>query len=266
MFYNPSTARTYTLRQLEQQTGLDPAFTDNEIYIDMGFYLVTENTPTLPDCLYTLTAVYTIVGSYAVQSWTGVAVPLADGKTHGVSCVKRAGDASISEAFEASDFNAPLLIAAMSLAPADRGSNFTAVMTPLGEKTDLLQDQITAINAAVDVDEIRYIAFPSTSITGTLELTRSGNDLTIGEFDSLVGATGPDFELVLPNATVQWDAANNRFPATSGCWSGSPYSFTLRYGGFYDVLTGTTGTGEVDHAINWTPPITPLPLTAPSTY
>lgn len=261
MFYNPSTARTYTLKQLEQQTGLDPVVTDTEIYIDMGFYPVTENDPTLPDCLYTLTAVYTITGNYAVQSWTGVAVPLADGKTHGVNCVKKAADDYVTANFNASGFNTPLLVAAMSIDSASRGATFSAVVDAMAAKTNILQDQINAVNAAVDVAEITYIAFPATAITGTLTLTRSGNDLTLGELSSLVGATGPDFELVLPNATVQWDAGTSRFPATAGGWSGSPYSFTLRYGGFYDVLTGTTASGEEAHAIDWTPPITPLPLT-----
>ena len=265
MFYNPSTARTYTLKQIEQQTGLDPAVTAVEVYIDMGFYPVTENAPTLPDCLYTLTAVYTITGNAAVQSWTGVAVSLADGKTHGLSCVKKAADEYVTANFNASGFNTPLLVAAMSIDSASRGPTFAATVDAMAAKTNILQDQINAVNAAVDVAEITYVAFPATAITGTLTLTRSGNDLTVGELSSLVGATGPDFELVLPNATIQWDAGSSSFPASAAAWSGT-YTFTLRYGGFYDVLTGTTGTGEVAHAINWTPPITPLPLTHSPSY
>lgn len=263
MFYNPSTARTYTFNQIERQTGLDPTITNNEIYIDMGFYPVQENDPTVPDCLYVLTAVYTIVGTEAVQSWSSVAEPLADAKTHGIHCAKKAADTQIKSSFDVSAFNAPLLIAAMSLEPANRGAEFTSFMNPLAAKTGVLQDQITAVNAAVDVDEIVYIVFPSTGITGTLQVTRSGNNLTSATFTSLTGATGADFEFVGESATVQWDAGSSSFPATTGVFNGGTHPFTLRYGGFWDVLTedSTVDGSPQDFPIDWEPAITPLPLT-----
>ena len=262
MYYNPATARTYTEQQLERQTGLNPVATDDSIFIGMGYYPVTENDPTVPDCLYVLTPVYTIVGNYAVQSWNSVAEPLADAKTHGVHCAKKAADNSIKASFDSSAFNAPLLIAAMSLEPANRGAEFTNFMTPLAAKTDVLQNQITAVNAAVDVDEITYIVFPSTDITGTLQVTRSGNDLTLATFTSLTGATGADFEFVGESATVQWDAGSSSFPATSGVFNGGTHPFTLRYGGFWDVLTedSTVDGSAQDFPIDWEPDITPLPL------
>jgi hypothetical protein len=262
MYYNPSTARTYTAEQVWSQSGLNTIATSPEILAGAGFYVVTETTKDYPDSLYTSAVSYTIAGYTADQTWAKTPIALADAKTAAVHAASKAADNLISAGLDGSDFNAPLLISVLSLDEASRGAAFRPDLDDWAAKTTLLQQQIDAINASTTVDQISYIAFPSTKITGKLKITRSGSNLTTATFEDLTGATGGDFEIVGSGKTVAYNTSDNAFPATTGLWSGSPFTIVLRYGGFYAVLNGVTvASGDSEHALNWEPVIPPMPLT-----
>jgi len=259
LYYSSANDAVYTAERIEKIYGFDPSQSPASILPEYGVYKVNQVEPYESDLFYDLEADYTIVGIYAEQSWVATAKGLSKVKNEATKLLKSTTAASILAAVAQDDYAEMLLIAIASVAAASRKPAFTDPLDVMKVQSDELGEQLASIDVATTVDEIQDITFPPTSVTGTIAITRTGNDLDLAEYS--VGPVGLDpnkIKLIINGTTYNYDDATDEYPATSSAFSGSPYYFELRYS-IYTLVSGevTTDGAPQDFPFSWTPAVTP---------
>ncbi len=251
-YYLQSATAALSASLIESRTGIDPITYGETGLTEHGIYRVVAVANPYDSGLYTTVLSYTINGDNADETWTPTPLALDTAKTNGTQQVIKAADAYFAAYQTNSDTSSAVLFSIAPQLDTDR----LAVLTAKG---NILRDQIAAIDAATTVDEINAIVNPPLALTATLKLARSGNNLTSGKLPALTGASKTDLTLVTTNNTIAGVDATTSFPGETGAWSGSPYTWTLKYG-IYTLGTGVASSGTADYAIDWTAPITPLAI------
>jgi hypothetical protein len=110
--------------------------------------------------------------------------------------------------------SATIFTAQSYLAAASRLEPYKSIGTSINAIATALDSKITAVNAAISIDEVKVIYRP---VSGTLEVTRSGNNLVSGIFTDLQNASTLEMSLVLlASGYVSYYDETNGFTALGG--------------------------------------------------
>jgi hypothetical protein len=269
-YYCPNNNTVYENAIIQGLFGKNPETTDVEVLNTMNLYPVIEtNNPYDPN-LYIPTAVYTVVGSNAVQSWTEVSRPLEAAKTAASGEVKNTSNTEASNLITASGVNVDIWTGAASQNPADRPAIYTALLDQMTTIGDTLAANLAAIDAATSVDEIDSIVHQP---SGTLVVGRDGagpDDMTPAYFTDLTnlppGVGEPELEIYIPgtDTVIPYDAGlpdPYRFDSAGNCYNTGDYRTTIRVAATGQVLSTVTPAAGPAVPIAWTynPTIPPAP-------
>lgn len=200
-YYSPSAEKAFSAAQLTVNFGINLQTIDIVTLNARGFYPVT-SVATKPDTqLYTITATYTIVGSYAEQGWTSVPLPLATAKITGTQQVQVAANQQVAQVVLFSGYSAEVLSAAGAALEVDRPAIYQTVIAAEQVVTDQLALDVAAIAAATTVDEINNIVNPP---TGVIHIGRTGQDFDPSYYVSFnsTSLTEADTELYIPGTST----------------------------------------------------------------
>ena len=233
-FYLPASGQVLNSFQLPFYTGFSPD-TDPEVLASNGIYTVIPTTDPYDPYLYASTAVYTIVGSYANQSWTGVGRPLPTAKQAGSNEAKTTANSAVATTECECGFSNDLLTAVSSQDALARPARYQAVLDEMTAISDNLDSDLTAIDAATTVDEINNIVNKPTGILFTGRGSGLGpEDLNVSYYTAFnsVSLTESETELYVPStATVipYGSGGAGKFDSSGNCFNlGGPYTIQIR--------------------------------------
>jgi len=124
----------------------------------------------------------------------------------------------------------PELFAAQSfLTAANRIEPYKTMAVSIQGAATTLQNDIAAVNAATDIAGVKNAYRPT---TGSIDVTRSGNNITAAEFTSLINADPSEMTFVIQSSgtILYYDENNNGFTALGGELSPGSDDFELFVG------------------------------------
>lgn len=233
-FYLPASGQVIPAPQLERSTGFSPN-ADAAVLAANGIYTVNQTPDPYDWNLYLSSAVYTISGNYANQSWTATPRPLSTAKTTGNNEVTKNANAEESLIVGASGLSPDLLTAVSSQDTLDRPTRYQEILDAMSALSDSLDSNLTAIETATTVDEINNIVNKPTGVLFTGRGSGLGpQDLNVSyytEFNS-VSMTEAETELyVSSTATVipYGSGGPNAFDSMGNAFNpGGPYTMQIR--------------------------------------
>jgi len=257
LYYSPGADKTYSSNQLLALFGIDDSKAGIEAINFSGLYPVQESTPDVDRNLYNLVVSWVIValtpsGEGAKKVWTGTPKALATAQAAGSTSVKQHSQQVISGLETSTGYSMGMMSGVASLSPAERPARFETLLTDVANHAEVLDAQLTYIENATTVDEVNAAVNPP-SVSGSVDLARTGNDLDDSFVTAITGVSADDLSLYFPSTgtTVAYDNATSKFPATVGVFSGGDYTGVIKYLGIFRLATFDLSTSPATVAISW---------------
>jgi len=242
-FYIAGSGQVLPANELQINTGFPPTTNPSALAAN-GIYLINESpNPYDPD-LYEPTAIYTINGNYADQSWTAIPLPLLTAKENASEEAKTASNTSAANLITASGVNVDIWTGAASQDPASRPPIYNTLLNEMASIGDSLAATLTAIDTATAVDDINNIIHPPTGIINTGRGSGLGpedlNPSYYTEFNS-VSMTEAETELYVPGTAtvIPYDPGLPPpyiFDSSGDCFNPGNYVIQIRVSATSEVI------------------------------
>jgi hypothetical protein len=260
-FYVLGSGQVYSENTLQINTGFRPT-TDPGVLASNGIYTVIE-TPVPPYNLglYDITAVYTIDGFYADQSWTATPKVLPIAKENGTEEVQIAANLEVANIVTASGYSAEVLSAAGAMLEVDRPAVYQTVIAEQQVVTDNLAVQVEAIANATTVDEVNSVVTPPYGIFVSGRGGAGPLDMNPSYFSALnnlpPGIDEAQLEIYIPgtDTVIPYDPGlppPYYFDSMGNCYTGTDYRTTFRIAATGQVLGTVTPAFGANVPIPWT--------------
>jgi len=237
-YYFPTTGQTYSSYQMLALFGINVSIAALSTLNTLGFYPVQSSFPDFDTLLYTPVSSWNIVpitgGEGAELTWTAVPKPLPEAKVNGSAEAKSTANAELDRSVCGCGYSTDLLTAVSSQDPVDRPARFQAELDEMIAITNQLDADLTAIDAAITVDEINNIV---NKPTGILFTGRGGGlgpeDLNVSyytEFNS-VSMTEAETELFVPGTSTviaYGSGGAGKFDSFGDCFNPGDYLLQIR--------------------------------------
>ena len=234
LFYYSGNGKTYSSSQMLAVFGINTQVAAVSTLNTLGFYPVNETTPDFDNYLYTAAPSYTIVGSYADQSWVYTPRPLDQAKANGEWEAKTSAASAVSLVECECGYSNDIITAAAGQDPLARPARYQAVLDEMAVVTDQLDSNLTAIDSATTVDEINDIVNPPNGVIFTGRGSGLGpEDLNVSYYTQYNSLSLPesDTELyVTGTATVipYGSGGPGKFDSAGNCFNPGDYNIQIR--------------------------------------
>ena len=231
-FYLPASGQVISEVDLYKNTGFSPT-ADPSVLAANGIYTVIPEADPYDYQLYNATAVYTVVGDYAQQSWTATGRPLPDAKLAGGQEAKNAANNQEASIIGASGLIVDVLTAVSSQDAISRPTRYQDVLDAMSAVSDQLDSDLTAIDAATTVDEINNIVNKPTGLLFTGRGSGLGpEDLNVSYYNAFnsVSMTEAETELYVPGTatTISYGSYPGGFDSMGNCFAPGDYLMQIR--------------------------------------
>lgn len=227
-FYLPSSEQVLSSDELYVNTGFYPT-EDPSFLSSNGIYTVIPTPDPCDPYLYTSQANYTIVGDYADQSWSCVALPLATAKEGADFQLKQQTNQATLQFYRNLGYSPEVLVGVAAKPAASRPARYQDALDTIFAYAEQLNEKLNLVVAATTVDELNDIVNPP---TGTINIGRGPGteDLLAASFTgfSSVTLTESDTELYIPGTATTIAYSGSDFPATAACFALGDYVIQLR--------------------------------------
>lgn len=241
LFYFQPEDSILSALEIERKVGLNPLTVGDVALNVAGVFKITQTANPFDLRLFSVTKSFTVANGYAAEVWNPTPVTLSDAK---VIAKRIAKEKSASDAGTGDEFQELMLIAAASKLAADRSTVAQDALDNLTTILDALVVDLTAIDAAADVNAVDAVINP---VAATYTVTVAGGVFYIDgvQQDSLTLSKDSVYRFDQSDASNSghpleiYDDANKTTQITEGVtYSGTPGSagsFTQ----FTPVDTGT---------------------------
>ena len=209
-YYFQPTDKVYDRLELRSVTGIQ--FTNND---DLGIlnsyqiYPVRNYTSAFHGRLYSISATYSVNGSFYEPTYTGTAIPLADAKAVGIEELQDSFNLFLDNATKGTNFNVFALVAAASKLEANRGQTVQSSLSTIQNLMSDFDTKVDEVEACTSVEDIQIILDKVSRFrVEVLVVTVSNGDFYVD------GVQQPTLELVegLTYRFNQADSSNTGHP------------------------------------------------------
>lgn len=262
IWYDQPTGKVYSAAEVKNRYNIDPVGADAAFLNTLRLYPVNRTEPLKSLRLYDLTSVnYTLNGTAYDQTYTLTAKSLADAKVAGEKIAILSASITSQLSYSTGGISPGMSAGLSSMLAADRPAIFTTFINNIQGYINTCKTNVQNITAATTVEQIHDIVFPPLEIKGGLTLTRTGNNASAATWTTaLTGALASEVSIVYPSGEVAYNSGSSSYPATTGAWSGSPYTFTVKWGSFTIGTFTASTTSATEYTIDWYPLTYRLPV------